>query len=731
VRALPAAVVLLVAGSAFADARIEGRVTERGSINPIAGVHVTSSSGAEAISGPDGRFIINIPAGKSELVLSEEGHETLHTVEQLADGQGVRVDYQLVSKLKRRYEAVVRGEQRHEGERFELRGEELQRVPGTSGDPFRIIQLLPGVATPIPLLPLLVIRGAAPGTNGFFLDGMRVPQIYHLLPGENGVVNGRIVDRIDFYPGTYDVSFGRYAGGVVDAETRPARGDGQHAEAQLSLWDASVLGEFKLPKDVKITVAGHYAFPSYLLKLFDNRVNLDYGDYQFRLDWKGLTIEALGSIDDLHLDMGAAGSAISDNLPDKNKIMFHRVQIRDRERVGRAEIEAAIVAGEDELESFGGYGVRKWSLGWRFNAKMRWKRFRLFVGTDGEVSRFTGENFGDMTTSQAPDELGDLGGSRDGQVAGAFVNLQGDLIDKRLTLTFGGRVDVYHAGSVTLLGLDPRGEIRFTATPWLRFIAGVGLYQQPPSFPVPLPGIDTFALQLGLQRAIQSSVTIEADLPKEFLFKATGYYSKFYNVNDVLLDFAPLICTSAPPESLTGVPASIMRVVDGTSYGMELMLRRRIGRFVGWIAYTLSRSEREYSCGTRPSDFDQSHLLNVVVQVQLPWKLMAGARLYYASGRPYTQVSPDAVLRREQPRNNERLPDYVQLDLRIDREWTFKRWALDAFIEILNVPYSQTTLGVNYPSMTLPTGGTIKRYDMPQIIGFHWILPTVGLRGRF
>ena len=40
---------------------------------------------------------------------------------------------------------------------------------------------------------------------------MRVPQIYHLLPGENGVVNGRIVDRIDLYPGSYDVSFGRYA----------------------------------------------------------------------------------------------------------------------------------------------------------------------------------------------------------------------------------------------------------------------------------------------------------------------------------------------------------------------------------------------------------------------------------------------------------------------------------------------------------------------------------------
>jgi hypothetical protein len=719
---------LLVPALAWADARIDGRVLERGSINPIAGVKVVSSTGAEAVSDASGRFSLTLPAGRSELVLTEEGHEPLRTVEELAEGQGVKVEYQLMPKPNaRRYEAVVRGEQRHEGERFELRGDELQRLPGTSGDPFRIVQLLPGVATPVPLLPLLVIRGAAPGTNGFFLDGMRVPQIYHLLPGENGVVNGRIVDRIDLYPGTYDVSFGRYAGGIVDAETRPARSDGQHGEAQLTLWDASVLGEFKLPKDVKLEVAGHYAFPSYLLHFFDNGANLQYGDYQFRLDWHGLTVEALGSIDDLSIDTSSDSTGpLSDNLPARTKIMFHRLQVRDRERKGRVEIEAALVAGEDEMESFGGYGVRKWSLGWRLFVKSRWKRFRLFAGTDGEVSRFQGENFGGTMTAQSPDEFGDLAGTRDGQVAGAFVNGAIDVIDKRLTLTLGIRGDVYHAGSVTLFGVDPRAELRATLTPWLRIIAGAGWYHQPPSFPVPLPGIDTFALQLGLQEAIQSSVAIELDLPKDVFFKATGFYNHFNNVNDVLLDFAPQICTSPPPESLTGLPASIMRVVNGNAYGMEVLLRRRVGRFVGWVAYTLSRSERQFSCGLRPSDFDQTHLLNVVLQVVLPWKLMAGARLYVATGRPYTQLSEDLSTIREQKRNNARLPDYVQLDLRLDREWIFRRWALDVFIEILNVPYSETIFGVSYPTVM-----GIKRYDMPRLTGFHWILPTLGLRGRF
>jgi hypothetical protein len=252
----------------------------------------------------------------------------------------------------------------------------------------------------------------------------------------------------------------------------------------------------------------------------------------------------------------------------------------------------------------------------------------------------------------------------------------------------------------------------------------VGLYQQPPAFPVPLPGIDTFALQLGLQRAIQGAVTVEAKLPEGFSFSLTGYYDKFYNVNDVVLDLDAAVCTSPPPESLTGLPAQIVRQLDGQSYGMELLLRRKTGRITGWVAYTLGRSERVYTCGLRPADFDQTHLLNFVLQVRLPWNLMAGARLYVATGHPTTVLDPSTGL--QTVRNNVRLPDFVQLDLRLDREWLFRKWALAAFLEVVNATYSPTVLGITYPMMN-----GIPRYDMPQLDQFTLILPSVGLRGRF
>jgi hypothetical protein len=267
----------------------------------------------------------------------------------------------------------------------------------------------------------------------------------------------------------------------------------------------------------------------------------------------------------------------------------------------------------------------------------------------------------------------------------------------------------------------------------LDLVGGVGQYQQPPAFPVALPGIDTFALQLGLQRAYQGSTGIEAKLPASFTFTVSGFYQKFQNINDVVIDFGPQPCTSPPPESLTGAIAIITRQLDGQSYGLETLLRRHEGRITGWIAYTLSKSERYYSCGLRPADFDQTHNLNVVLQARLPWSLLAGARLFVSTGRPFTQIDASRL---GDPsyvplRNNQRFPTYVQLDLRIDREWIFRRWALAAFIEALNVTYSQTVYGVSYPKDMLPDGTTITRYDQPQALGIRFVLPSVGVRGRF
>ena len=711
------------------DALLRGRVFERGSLSPVADARIIAAGGFETTTDARGRFELHLPAGDVQLVVLSEAHQPLHVMEHLVSHEGLNVEYRLAPlDAKKRFRSKVRGEPHHEGERFELRDEELHMAPGTLGDPFRAIALLPGVAAPVPLLPLWVVRGSSPGTNGFFLDGMRVPQLFHFLVG-GGIVQPELVDRIDFYPSAYDATFGRFSGGIVDGETRPAR-DGYHGQVELKLYDLSGLVEASLPKGVKLTVSGHYGWPAFIVHLIDKKADLQYWDFELRLDWKGLTVEAIGSFDSLAFARDQHTGGTKETIQDRFRLAFYRLQVRDRERWGRVELETAVVGGIDELASFGGAGVRKQSLAFRANLSAKWKRFRLLGGAELELQRFNAVNFSPGLAAAEPDELGDFSGSRGGVVGGAYIEGVVDLVPRRLQATVGTRLDFYHAGSVTLLGLDPRAQLKAQLLPQLSVHGGTGLYQQAPSFPVGLPGIDTFALQLGLQRAWQSAVGIEVSLPRAFDVSLSGYYNKFWNLNDgniidvVLGSGSDGACASPPPESLSGFPARVTRQLDGAAYGMELLLRRKTGRVTGWIAYTLSKSERIFSCGLRPGDYDQRHILNVVVQARLPWRLIAGVHLYFASGRPYTsylQNGTDAL------RNDARLPSYVQVDVRLDREWLFKKWAVSAFLEVINLTYSTA---VFLPSVPTEASNVQSALDSSSFHSLRLILPTIGVKAR-
>src|SRR5258708_38766883 len=103
------------------------------------------------------------------------------------------------------YESHVRA--KREGEevtRHTLVKDELTTVPGTFGDPLRVIQNLPGVAR-IPYgLGQLVVRGAAPQDSGVFIDGQKGPYVFHFLGGPS-VLTPSLIDKVDFYPRGFGV----------------------------------------------------------------------------------------------------------------------------------------------------------------------------------------------------------------------------------------------------------------------------------------------------------------------------------------------------------------------------------------------------------------------------------------------------------------------------------------------------------------------------------------------
>ena len=88
---------------------------------------------------------------------------------------------------------------------------EIQKIPGTFGDPVRVIQNLPGTARAPFGTGLVVVRGSNPEDTAFYVDGIRVPLIYH-LGGLVSIINEDLVGSVDYLPGGYGVEYGRSMG---------------------------------------------------------------------------------------------------------------------------------------------------------------------------------------------------------------------------------------------------------------------------------------------------------------------------------------------------------------------------------------------------------------------------------------------------------------------------------------------------------------------------------------
>ena len=98
-----------------------------------------------------GRFTLALPAGPAEVTVSAAGHETLHKRTPVSAGPPTKTEYLLrpLPAYRRPFEATVRAGTPNEGQHVSLGNEELRTLPGGLGDPFRVIGLLAGVATPL------------------------------------------------------------------------------------------------------------------------------------------------------------------------------------------------------------------------------------------------------------------------------------------------------------------------------------------------------------------------------------------------------------------------------------------------------------------------------------------------------------------------------------------------------------------------------------------------------
>ncbi len=98
-------------------------------------------------------------------------------------------------------EVAVRGEREELGTNHIARTES-RFIPGAFGDPFRAIEALPGMTPWLSGLPYYYVRGAPPESVGYYIDGIRVPLLFHVGAGPSTMAPA-LVDSVDLFPGAY------------------------------------------------------------------------------------------------------------------------------------------------------------------------------------------------------------------------------------------------------------------------------------------------------------------------------------------------------------------------------------------------------------------------------------------------------------------------------------------------------------------------------------------------
>ncbi len=117
----------------------------------------------------------------------------------------------------------------------------------------------------------------------------------------------------------------------------------------------------------------------------------------------------------------------------------------------------------------------------------------------------------------------------------------------------------------------------------------------------------------------------------------------------------------------------------GRAYGMEVSLRKKTGRYTGWVGYTLGKTEMKVDGINHgdwyPTRFDQRHNLNLTGSYQMNERLSFSANFTYITGTPTTFPTSRFEMQgyvvphnANESRNNIRIEDYHRLDLSVRLE---------------------------------------------------------------
>ena len=723
---------------------LEGQLLERGTGKPVSGSLVTIAAlKLEVVSDGQGRFRFGLlPAGKHQVYIPGTEHKPARQDVTIVSGQTSTLQLRVERLSYTLYRASVEAPpEPGEMARRSLSVEEIQKLPGTNGDAFKVVQNMPGVSRATAGSGQIIVRGSAPGDTIISVEGVKIPLLYH-FGGIYSIINTDILDGIDFYPGGYAVKYGRQTGGVLNARLQvPKEGDRWTGYVESNVFHTGLLLRGPLGENTNIAVAGRRSYIDAVLAAFVPAGTLPftvaprYYDYQLKLDhrfskrtemtWFGFgTDDALSAVlktPPAAFPQARGGLETTTRFGALMGILRHRGDGWTSTTTVAGLLTGANASFGDlfRFDLFGreytlrqDFSVGEGPVSWRAGLDLVCNPFGIEVYAP--PLRNTGER-GTASSNQAADNR-QIFVKQTGYFLSPALWFDTVLqLHPRWEVVPGLRLDFYRgdASGQTLL---PRLNVRYKLTEAWTLKASTGQISQRAE---PQYLSQTFGNPSLLPfRSFETAAGVEWHFADAFDLDVQGFKKLLTGV-----------IVQGP-----GLFPQPTYVNQGTGdiTGMEVLLRRKPGGpFFGWVSYTLQRATRVDHPGdpVRLFGWDQTHILTALGSYKLPYNFEFGLRFRLVTGNP-TTLNATAVYNEQTDTYQRvasacqlcaRLPTFHQLDARLDKKFIFDSWLLNVYLDVQNAYNRGNPEGVQYNY-----DATLSEYatGLP-------IIPSFGIRGEF
>lgn len=766
-----------------AEYQIKGVVIDKSTRQPLEFVNVlVVGLGIGASTDANGNFLITqVPPGIYRLQASFLGYKTELTPEYRVNHVTPYVQIELEEENASLNEVVVTASpfQKVPESPVSLRViglQEIEKAPGANRDISKVVQNYPGVAfSPIGYRNDLIVRGGGPSENRFYLDGVEIPNINHFSTqgasgGPVGLIDADLIRSVKFYSGAFPADKGNALSSVLDFSLRDGDMERNSLKATLGASEVSLSSNGHIGNKTSYLVSVRQSYLQALFKILGLPFLPAYTDASFKIKTRfdshnELTLLGLGGIDRMKLNLGVEGEDAEymlSYLPEINQETYtvggvyrhysqrhvqaivlsqsylnnRNVKYRDNDESSEENLTLRLGSIEQETKL-------------RMENTSSWSVWKVKAGFDLNYSRYKSNEYRKVFANalREYDYHTDLSLWR----WGMFASVDYAAPDKSFTASMGVRTDGNnYSDKMKELWrqLSPRLSVSYRLIEGLTLSGHVGLYYQLPSYTaLGFKGEEGEYVNRHLDyiSVSQESLGLSWTPNENMELSVEGFYKLYGHMPFSLSDQIPLSCKGNDYGTIGN--EALSSEAKGRSYGVELMFKWLLTQKLN-LSSSLTIFKSEFKDGEQgsyvPSAWDNRFILNMSGTYNFPKHWSLGAKVSCIGGSPYTPYDVEKSLLVEawnvQGRayydysryNQERLPVFGQLDVRVDKTFYLKKCMLGFYLDIQNITASK----LRQPDALMSTGQienpsaplSEQRYVMKSIRQESGtLLPTLGI----